>query len=147
MRSRFLSFMLVFASSVLAWSQDTQPQNNPRNGGDFSDVIQPVTKVPTGVILVKGAWSSASDSVTPVPEGGTVTNRLFSDQYFGMSYPLPSDWEEKYKGPPPSDSGRYVLLQLRPADTFNGGCPRKHPGYRAGYVLHAATRGKRARSD
>jgi hypothetical protein len=113
--------MLVFASSVLAWSQGTQPQNNPRNGGDFSDVIQPVTKVPTGVILVKGAWSSASDSVTPVPEGGTVTNRLFSDQYFGMSYPLPSDWEEKYNGPPPSDSGRYVLLQLRPADTFKGG--------------------------
>ncbi len=121
MRSRFLSFMLVFASSVLAWSQGTQPQNNPRNGGDFSDVTQPVTKVPTGVILVKGAWSSASDSVTPVPEGGTVTNHLFSDQYFGMSYPLPSDWEEKYKGPPPSDSGRYVLLQLRPAGTFNGG--------------------------
>ena len=24
------------------------------------------------------------------------------------------------KGPPPSDSGRYVLLQLRPADTFKG---------------------------
>ena len=79
-----------------------------------------MTKVPTGVILVKGAWSSASDSVTPVPEGGSVTNNIFSNQYFGMSYAVPSEWEEKYKGPPPSDSGRYVLVQLRPADTFKG---------------------------
>jgi hypothetical protein len=58
--------------------------------------------------------------VTPVPEGGNVTNYAFSNQYFGMSYTLPRDWEEKYKGPPPSDSGRYVLLQLRPANTFKG---------------------------
>ena len=42
------------------------------------------------------------------------------DRYFGMSYTLPSDWTEKYKGPPPSESGRYVLAQLRPADTFKG---------------------------
>jgi hypothetical protein len=76
--------------------------------------------VPTGVILVKGAWSSASDSVTPVPEDGNVSNHVFNDPYFGMSYALPPDWEEKYKGPPPSDSGRYVLVQLRPADTFKG---------------------------
>jgi hypothetical protein len=37
-----------------------------------------------------------------------------------MTYPLPTDWTEKYKGPPPSDSGRYVLAQIRPADTFKG---------------------------
>jgi hypothetical protein len=58
--------------------------------------------------------------VTPVPEDGNVSNHVFSDPYFGMSYALPSDWEEKYKGPPPSDTGRYVLAQLRPADTFKG---------------------------
>jgi len=106
--------------SLLAWGQEARPQAAPRNGGDFSDNVQPGSKVPTGVILVKGAWSSASDSVTPVPEGGNVTNHVFSDPYFGMTYPLPSDWEEKYKGPPPSDSGRYVLAQFRPADTFKG---------------------------
>ncbi len=120
MRFRFLSLVLVSASSLLAWSQSTQPQTTPGNGGDFSDVIQPVTKVPTGVILVKGAWSSASDSVTAVPESGTVTNSTFRNPYFGMSYAIPPGWEEKYTGPPPSDSGRYVLLQLRPADTFKG---------------------------
>jgi hypothetical protein len=69
---------------------------------------------------VKGAWSSASDSVTPVPEGGGVANRVFSDPYFGMTYVLPPDWTEKYKDPPPSDSGSYVLAQISPANTFRG---------------------------
>jgi hypothetical protein len=104
----------------VSWGQAAKPQSIPQNGGDFSDNLQPVTKVPTGVILVKGAWSSASDSVTPLPEGGSVTNNVFINRYFGMSYTLPSDWTEKYKGPPPSESGRYVLAQLRPADTFKG---------------------------
>jgi len=82
--------------------------------------MPPTTKVPTGVILVKGAWSSSSDSVTPVPEGASVAGNVFSDEYFGMTYTLPPDWTEKYEGPPPSDSGRYVLAQLSPADTFKG---------------------------
>jgi hypothetical protein len=122
MASAFLRslFSLAISLPLVAWSQSATPQTTPRNGGDFSDVVQPLNKVPEGVILVKGAWSSASDSVTPVPEGGSVAHNTFSDQYFGMNYPLPSDWEEKYKGPPPSDSGLYVLLQLRPAATFKG---------------------------
>ena len=37
-----------------------------------------------------------------------------------MTYALPPDWTEKYKGPPPSDGGRYVLAQLSPVDTFKG---------------------------
>jgi hypothetical protein len=79
-----------------------------------------VKKVPEGVILIKGASSSASDTTTPVPEGGNVANHVFSDPYFGMTYPLPPEWTEKYKGPPPSDTGRYVLAQLSPRDTFKG---------------------------
>jgi hypothetical protein len=31
---------------------------------------------------------------------------------------MPQDWVEGYKGPPPSDHGRYVLAQLIPSDTF-----------------------------
>jgi hypothetical protein len=122
MHSGFSRFLVVLALSVslLAWGQSARPQNAPKNGGDFSNNTQPETKVPTGVILVKGAWSSASDSVTPLPEGGSVTNSVFRDQYFGMIYVLPKDWTEKYKGPPPSDSGRYVLAQIRPADTLKG---------------------------
>jgi hypothetical protein len=113
-RSYFLMLLALFVSSRALC------QSAPKNGGDFSNNMQPLTKVPQGVVLVKGAWSSASDSVTPVPEGGNVTNNVFRDPYFGMTYALPKDWTEKYKGPPPSDSGRYVLAQIRPADTFKG---------------------------
>jgi hypothetical protein len=122
MRTRFSCSLLILTlfASLVSWGQAATPQGIPQNGGDFSDNLQPVTKVPTGVILVKGAWSSASDSVTPLPEGGSVTNNVFNNRYFGMSYALPQDWIEKYKGPPPSESGRYVLAQLRPADTFKG---------------------------
>jgi len=122
MHSRFLLSLIVLASSVslLCWGQSARPQNAAKDGGDFSNNMQPPTKVPAGVILVKGAWSSASDSVTPVPEDGSVANNVFRDQYFGMTYALPKDWTEKYKGPPPSDSGRYVLAQIRPADAFKG---------------------------
>jgi hypothetical protein len=122
MRHGFL-FLLVSAGlsfSLLTWGQSAKPQNPSQNGGDFSNDTQPVIKVPTGVILVKGAWSSASDSVTSVPEDGSVTNNVFRDPYFGITYPLPKDWIEKYKGPPPSESGRYVLAQISPADTFKG---------------------------
>jgi hypothetical protein len=89
----------------------------PRNG-DSSD--GEVRRVPDGVILVKGAWPSASDSLTPLPEEGSVVNNAFSDEYFGITYGLPRDWTEKYKGPPPSDTGQYVLAQLSPAATFTG---------------------------
>jgi hypothetical protein len=115
---RFISFLvglfLVLFESP-AWSQTSKPAAIP-NGGDFSSNVS-AAKVPKGVILVKGAWSSASDSITSLPEGGSVTNNIFTDPYFGMSYPLPADWMETYKGPPPSDSGRYVLAQLGPAET------------------------------
>jgi hypothetical protein len=122
MHSRFLPCLLVLACfvSLLVSGQDTKPQKVPGNGGDFSSNVQPGAKVPAGVILVKGAWSSASDTVTPLPEGASVSNNVFSDSYFGVTYTLPTDFAEKYKGPPPSDSGRYVLAQIRPAETFKG---------------------------
>src|SRR6266852_6570368 len=91
----------------------------PQGGGDFSSNAE-AKKLPTGSILVKGAWSSASDSVTPVPEGGRVANNVYGNKYFGLTYPLSPDWIEKYSGPPPSDSGYYVLAQIRPADTLKG---------------------------
>ncbi len=113
-----LALTLCFSS--LAWCQTAEPESAPRNGGDFSDNVQPLTKVPTGVILVRGAWSSASDSVTPLPEGSSVTNNVFTNKYFGLTYPLSADWTQKYEGPPPSDSGRYVLAQLSPTEAFKG---------------------------
>jgi hypothetical protein len=111
--ARFL-VLLGFSISLLA-----RAQGAPQSGGDFSDNPQ-AKKLPTDVILVKGAWSSASDSVTPLPEGGKLANSVYTNRYFGLTYPLSPDWTEKYSGPPPSDSGNYVLAQIRPADTFKG---------------------------
>jgi hypothetical protein len=70
--------------------------------------------------IVKGAWASSSDSTTPLPEGGTISASVYTNPYFGLSFPFSSDWYEKTKGPPPSDSGYYVLAQIRPSDTFKG---------------------------
>jgi len=122
MRPGFVPFALVLAvsTSLLAGGQSSKPQTPSRNGGDFSNTVVPGGALPKGVILVKGAWSSTSDSVTPAPEGGNVANNVFSNPYFGMTYPVPPDWAEKYKGPPPSDSGRYVLAALNPTATFKG---------------------------
>jgi hypothetical protein len=122
MQSGFSRFLFVAA---LVLPSLASGQSLPRNGGDFSNNTQPApdAKVPAGVILVKGAWASASDSITPLPEGGDVINNVYRNQYFGMTYALPKDCTEKYKGPPPSDSGRYVLAQLRSADTFKGPTP------------------------
>jgi Gram-negative bacterial TonB protein C-terminal len=94
-------------------------QGSPQTGGDLSQNTQK-TKLPTDVILVKGAWPSASDSVTPLPEGGGIVSNVYKNDYFRLAYPLPQDWTQKYSGPPPSDSGSYVLAQIRPADVFPG---------------------------
>jgi hypothetical protein len=112
--------LFFFLISSFSPAQNAKPQAAPQNGGDFSNNLQPITKVPTGVILVKGAWPSASDSATPLPEGGAVAENTYTNKYFGMNYPLPTNWEQKFEGPPPSDSGRYVLLQLSPTDAFKG---------------------------
>jgi Gram-negative bacterial TonB protein C-terminal len=113
----YSSFFVVLCLSSIVQGQTPGWESAPTSSGNSSDNAQSLTKVPTGVILVKGAWSSASDSVTPVPEGGTVAKDVFSDRYFGITYPLPLDWTQDYEGPPPSESGRYVLAQIGPGNT------------------------------
>ena len=71
-----------------------------------------LTVVPKNVILIKGAVPSASDSTTPVPEVGKVAGGRYRNAYFGLSYPIPVGWREQPAGPPPSDSGSYVLAQF-----------------------------------
>ncbi len=120
MFSRLVWAVAVLASVIAAAAQSTVPQSPPKNGGDFASDPKVLKKVPSGVILVKGAWASASDSVTPLPEGGAITNGVLTNQYFGISYALPPNWTEKYEGPPPSESGLYVLAQLSPTEAFKG---------------------------
>src|ERR1700748_3406855 len=112
MKFRF-NFVILFvvAISLPVVAQDIPADNAPAQGGDFSSNPN-ATRVPQGVILVKGAEPSASDAGTPVPEGATVTEKAFLDPYFGMAYQLPPGWAQKYVGPPPSNSGYYVLAQI-----------------------------------
>jgi len=109
----------ILLGLLLLCATGTAAQEPARSGGDFSSNLH-VPKVPEGVILVKGAWASASDSSTPVPEGGGVSHGVFADPYFGLRYPLPPGWAQKYAGPPPSDSGYYVLAQIGPANGQDG---------------------------
>lgn len=116
---RYLRFLAVFALfiSSLTWAQAA-----PQGGGDFSNNLHPTEaqKVPAGVIIVKGAWSSASDSVTPLPESASVNNNVFKSEYFGMSYALPANFARKHAGPPPSDTGLYRLGLITPTDAYKG---------------------------
>lgn len=103
----------------LSLTLPAETQETARNGGDFSSNSQPGT-VPSGALIVKGAWFSASDSVTPVPEGGVVANGHYNNSYFALDYPVSTGWGQHYEGPPPSDTGYYVLAQLAPTDTSKG---------------------------
>jgi hypothetical protein len=109
-----LLFAIMALSSPAALAQDA------RDGKDGSDAPARPGVVPTGVIIVKGAEPSASDHRTPLPESGNAGREWYENQYFRLSFPIPTDWSEKFKGPPPSDSGSYVLTQLRPTAAFKG---------------------------
>ncbi len=115
MKIRVFCFLFLVASSasLLAQSQTPSLNSNSRDSAT-SSAQRPLTKLPPETILVRGAFSSASDSVTPVPESGTVSQDAFTDPYFGINYPLPRDWFQEYEGPPPSESGLYVLAQIGP---------------------------------
>ena len=104
---------VLLSLSALVWSQSSPPAKSPADSGDSSNGTNSIIKVPKDTIIVKGAWSSASDSVTPVPEGSGFSNGVFRNPYFGISYNLPAGWSKNYDGPPPSDTGRYVLAQVR----------------------------------
>jgi hypothetical protein len=119
MNFRVLYFLFVIVLFTLFEVQAQAPNSDSGGNGANSSKKSP-SKVPAGTILVKGAWSSASDSVTPVPEAATVSEGVFDDPYFGMSYKLPEDWTQEYEGPPPSESGRYVLAQIGPREKEQG---------------------------
>jgi len=97
-----------------------EAEKTPPPSGDFAIDNPLAQKLPKDVILVKGATPSASDASTPLPEGGNVTEKIYTNPYFGITYALPAEWRQKYAGPPPSDGGYYVLAQIEPSKTFTG---------------------------
>ena len=123
MKLKFASAVLafIFGASLLAVAQDASA-DGPQQGGDFSSNPNAI-KVPQDVILVKGAEPSASDASTPVPEGGDGHRKSISRSRISDGYQLPAGWSQKYVGPPPSDSGYYVLAQIEPGKGFKGEDP------------------------
>src|SRR5438876_4293818 len=108
------TLLLLFGSSTAA-AQELPPDKIPP-GGDFAPTTN--GRVTADVIIVKGAEPSASDHATSLPEEGAVTINVYRNRYFGLTYPIPPDWAESFKGPPPSDTGTYVLANLLPAASF-----------------------------
>jgi len=111
-----LRLLVFFAASLLV---DTAGRGAAQSG-----------PLPAGVILVKGAWSSAAGTPSSLPEDGTISNGRYDNAYFGLEFDIGSDWIQRYQGPPPSDSGYYVLAQIEPKG------PALQPGM--GHVLIAA---------
>jgi hypothetical protein len=106
--------ILIAASSTFA--QEPPPPTPFEPDLEESEMV----KLPKGVLLVKGTEASASDSVTPLPESGRVVKDVYQNPYFGFSYPLPAEWSENHSGPPPSDTGTYVLSLLGPSPKYKG---------------------------
>jgi hypothetical protein len=52
------------------------------------------------------------------PEDGKVVDGVFDNDYFNLSYRLPDEWAEGLPGPPPSQSGYYVLGTWAPKGDF-----------------------------
>ena len=125
--------------------QNTPAQNAPAqsgsslNGGDFSNNSHPEPEniVPRDTIIVKGAWSSASDSTTPLPEATVLANNVLTDQYFGITYPLPPGWMQKFTPPPPSETGSYTLAQLTRSGGYTFGQGRSQEESRGSIMITA----------
>lgn len=81
---------------------------------------QGVHRIPHDAVLVLGARPLASDPVTPLPEGGVLGVGVYRNAYFGLRWGFPQTWSQKLEGPPPSDSGYYVLAQLDSAGSSQG---------------------------
>jgi hypothetical protein len=107
--------VLVVLSASSGVDSQTSNLDSSKTAVVPSPIQETITKVPPEAILVKGASPSSSDSETAVPEGATISQDRFSDPYFGITYPLPKGWTQDDEGPPPSESGRYVLAQIGPS--------------------------------
>lgn len=129
---RTFSLIVMWLCLVAASPQTPNPKHVP-------------TVVPNGVIFVKGAEPSSSDTTTPLPENGSVAGGRYRNAYFGLAYPIPQGWTAQPAGPPPSDGGSYVLAQFALSDT-----KQQRQGARsdhgAGFFLQRASR-RQSRRD
>jgi hypothetical protein len=105
---RALLLVVLTASSPLFAQGDFAPPP-PK---DDPNQIKTLKPLPANVILLPGAIPSASDTKTPLPESGNIHKNVYENRYFGMQYTFPEQWAKDFDGPPPSDTGRYILAEL-----------------------------------
>jgi hypothetical protein len=76
----------------------------------------------TCVCLASTLACAGSGTTTPAPnpDDGKVTDGIFTNTYFNLSYPLPQGWTEGMPGPGPSVSGYYALANFVPVGEFTG---------------------------
>ena len=72
------------------------------------------------LLLVGGASARADDgaAIDADPEGGAIHDGVYENRYFGVTVPLPAGWTQGLEGPPPSQSGYYVLASFEPAEAL-----------------------------
>jgi hypothetical protein len=68
---------------------------------------------PAATLTASDVAKSSDDPNIAEPESGTVAGGTYDNKYFALSYPLPPNWTEAVKGPPPSDVGYYVLHSFK----------------------------------
>src|SRR5215212_7876309 len=117
-RRRFLQPMFLCAALLVFGSASATAQEAPYQ--EVPEAKGPLKPLPTGVIFIKGAEPSSSDRLTPLPEDAGVVKKVFQDRYFGISWTLPPNWTEDVEGPPPSETGAYLLAQLIPTADYKG---------------------------
>jgi len=121
---RFFYPILSVLVPVLTWAQSpppSQPVEAPRAAArpTSSETRSGVSEV-SQTKDSQAQYSQTQELKIPDPEDGTVENGVYANPYFGLSYRLLPDWREDLRGPPPSDSGYYVLRAFRPKGEMNG---------------------------
>jgi hypothetical protein len=97
---------LCLSLALVAAAADSAPQASGAPPAPTKPILE------KGVIYVKGAVPAASDPATPLPEDGNVVEGRYRNAYFGLAVPLLPHWTREPAGPPPSNSGSYVLTQF-----------------------------------
>jgi hypothetical protein len=93
--------LLAAGAGTLAWNQSTLAQRPEKD----ALAVQPDAR--------SAAPDAAKQPDIPNPQDGSLQDQVYRNNYFGLAYPLQSNWGEDTEGPKPSYEGYYVLSRLK----------------------------------